>query len=109
MVTSRRVRLSQAIWSGWTAALDGAWAAVASVIGLSLLPLAARQREITEQRRHHQERDHRHGDRRALAQLAAGDAALEGECRHEVGGVQRAAAGDGVDQLEVGEGEDDRE
>ncbi|GCC49530.1 hypothetical protein chiPu_0033859, partial [Chiloscyllium punctatum] len=62
-----------------------------------------------EQRREHQERDHRDRDRGALAELAAGDAALERQCREQMGRVDRAAAGDGVDQLEVGEGEDDRE
>ncbi|MFX9638803.1 hypothetical protein ABTO85_20095, partial [Acinetobacter baumannii] len=41
----------------------------------SLLPFAAREAEVAEQCREHQERDHRHGDRGALAKLAAGDAA----------------------------------
>src|SRR5215468_6737684 len=83
--------------------------AATSVIGFSLLPFAAREAEVAEQRREHEEGDHRHRDRRAFAKLAAGNAALERECCQEVGGVDRAAAGDGVDQLEVGEGEDDRE
>src|ERR1700712_4486256 len=80
----------------------------ASVIAFSLLPLAARQAEIAEQRGDHQERDHRARDSGALAELAAGDAALERQCRQQMRGIDRPAAGDGVDQLEIGEGEDDR-
>ena len=110
MNTTRRARLSHAIASGATvAALPGLRRRVGVSHCLSLLPLAPRQREIAEQRREHEERDHRDRDRRALAQLAAGDAALEGERRQQVGRVHRPAAGDGVDELEVGEGEDDRE
>src|SRR3954467_11664626 len=94
--------------SGGVVATAAGWAAV-SVIALSLLPFAARQAEIREQRREHEERDHRHRDRRALAELAAGNAALEGWGGQERGRVARTATGDGVDGLEVGESEDDRE
>src|SRR6202165_4732597 len=92
------------------AALPGfADGARASVITLSLLPFAAGEAEVAEQCREYEERDHRDRDRRALAEFAAGNAALERQGRQQVGGVDRSAAGDGVDQLEVGEGEDDRE
>src|SRR3954464_162764 len=90
------------------ATLVDCWA-TASVIGFSLLPFAAREAEVAEQRCEYEERDHRHRDRRTLAELAAGNAALECQRREQMGRVDRAAAGDGVDQLEVGEGEDDRE
>src|SRR5712672_787826 len=83
--------------------------ATASVIGFSLLPLAAGEAEIAEQCREHQKRDHRYRNRRALAELAAGDAALERQRRQQMRRVDRAAAGNGVDELEIGEGEDDRE
>ena len=71
--------------------------------------LAALQAEEAEEDGGEQEGDHRHRDRRPLAELAAGDGALEGERRHQVGGVHRAAAGQHVDELEVGEGEEHRE
>ena len=53
--------------------------AATSVIGFSLLPFAAGKAEVAEQRRENEERDHRHRDRRAFAEFAAGDAALECE------------------------------
>src|ERR1700759_3052934 len=105
---ARGARESQSIVSGAALALIGPCAA-ASVIGLSLLPFAPGEAEIGEQRCEHQEWDHRYRDGRALAKLAAGDAALEGQRREQMSGVDRAAAGDGVDELEVGKGEDDRE
>src|SRR3954470_19306958 len=83
--------------------------AATSVIGFSLLPFAAGEAEVAEQRREHEERDHRHCDCRTLAEFAAGDAALEGERCEQMRGVDRPAARNGVNQLEVGEGEDDRE
>src|SRR6185369_12605315 len=107
---TRRARESHAIVSGVALAtllLPGE--AVTSVIGFSLLPFAAREAEVAEQCREHEERDHRDRDRRAFAELAAGDAALEGERCQEVGGLDRPAARDGVDELEIREGEDDRE
>src|SRR5947208_13937069 len=82
--------------------------ATASVIGFSLLPFTAREAEVAEQCREHQERDHRPRDRRTFAELAASDAALERERRQEMRGVDRPAARDGVDELEIGKGEDDR-
>src|SRR5665811_2159090 len=112
----RRARESHAIVSGveltrWLLrpAPAGGLRASTSVIAVSLLPFAAGEAEIAEQRREGEERDHRDRDRRALAEFAAGNAALERQRRQQVGGVDRSAAGDGVDQLEVGEGEDDRE
>src|SRR5688572_10109123 len=105
--TMRRARLSQAIVSGAAVADVGVSpGAAASVIGLSLLPLAPREGEVAEQRGEHEERDHRDGDGRAFAELTAGNAALEGERCHQMGGVHWPAARDGVDELEVGEGED---
>src|SRR3954470_23114075 len=80
-----------------------------SVIGLSLLPFAPRQAEVRKQRREYQKRDHRHRDRRALAEFAAGDAALERQRRQQMRGIDRAAAGYRIDQLEIREGEDDGE
>ena len=75
----------------------------------ALLPGAPLQAEVAEQDRRQQERDHRGRDRRALAERAAGDRALERQRRHEVRGVERAAARQHVDQLEIGEGEQHRE
>src|SRR5687768_1442020 len=92
-----------------TTLLDFGDGAAVSVIALSLLPFAAGKAEIAEQRREYEERNHRYRDRGALAEFAAGDAALERQRRQQMGGVDGAAAGDGVDQLEVGESEDDRE
>src|ERR1700694_6041700 len=89
--------------------LDFADGARASVITLSLLPFAAGEAEVAEERRKKQERDQRDRNRRTLAEFAAGDAALERQRRQQMGGVDRSAAGDGIDQLEVGKGEDDRE
>ena len=79
------------------------------VKAVTWLKLAAAQGEVAEERGEDQERNHGDRDRRALAELRAGDAALEGERGHQMGRVHRPAARDGVDQLEVGEGEDDRE
>src|SRR5258708_33830264 len=104
----RRALESQSMVSGVEEATLLLWTA-ASVIAFSLLPFAAREAEIAEQRGDHQERDHRDRDRRTLAEFAAGDAALERQRRQQMGGVDRSAAGDGVAQLEVGEGEDNRE
>src|SRR3954447_8885520 len=105
----RRARESHAIVSGVAlATLLWPGEAATSVIGFSLLPFAAREAEVAEQRREHEERDHRHGNRRAFAELATGDAALERQRCQQMRRIHRAAAGDGVDQLEVGEGEDDR-
>src|SRR5215470_8752920 len=96
--------------------ISGAWKAVltparigVSVIALPLLPFAPREREIAEECREHQERDHRHRNGGALAEHAAGDAALERERRHHVRRVDRPAPGDGVDELEFTECEDDGE
>src|SRR3954464_3226100 len=97
----RRARESHSIVSGVEEATLLCWTA-ASVIALSLLPFAARQAEIGKQRGDHQEGDHRHRDRRALAELAAGDAALKRQRRQKMRGVDRSAPGNGVDQLKIG-------
>ena len=69
--------------SGVALATLGLPLATASVIGFSLLPFAAREAEVAEQRREHEERDHRYCDCRTLAEFAAGDAALERERREQ--------------------------
>src|ERR1043165_2807225 len=109
MNTTRRARLSQLIASGTTVAVLREATAAVSVIRLSLLPFSPRQREIAEQCRNDQERDHRYGDGGAFAQVAGRDAALEGERCQQMRPVHRPAAGYRVDKLEVREREDDRE
>src|SRR5947209_13457524 len=54
-------------------------------------------------------REHEERDRRALSEEARGYADLIGVRRQEMGGVRGTSAGQDVDQLEVGEGLDDRE
>src|SRR5208337_1388561 len=86
------------------------WASLAarSVTALSMLPLAALQPEPGHHDSCEQERDHRGRDCRALAEHAAEDGALIRERRHQVGCIDRPAARHGPDQLEIGEGEEDR-
>src|SRR3954447_6150200 len=98
----RRARESHAMVSGVAEATLPLAGSAVSVIGLALLPFAPRQAKVREQRREHEERDHRHRDRRALAELAARNAALERQRREQMRGVDRAAAGDRIDQLEIG-------
>src|SRR4051794_1244550 len=74
---------------------DGGKGRISSV-GSSLLPLAALQTEIAEQNGGEQERHHRDRDGRALAELSARNGALEAQGRHQVGGIERAAAGQHV-------------
>src|SRR4029078_1226314 len=109
-MTIRRARESHSMVSGVELAtlLDFAEPTSASVIALSLLPFAPGETEITEQGREHEERNHGDCDSRALAELAAGDAALECQCREQMGRVDRTAARDGIDELEISESEDDR-
>src|ERR1051325_10603964 len=99
----RRARESHAMVSGVAEATLLPEASAVSVIGLSLLPFPPCQPEIGEQRREYQERDHRDRDCRALAELAAGNAALERERCQKMRGVDRPAPGDRVDQLKIGE------
>src|ERR1039457_3353383 len=109
MVSTRRTRLSHDIICGPSGSVTvpasaarmacaSTVASVASVLFGSLLPLAARQREVAEQRREHLERDHRNGYRRAFAEVGPGDAALEGEGGHQMRRVDRPAAGNGVNE-----------
>src|SRR3954452_22481606 len=100
----RRARESHAMVSGVAEATLLPAGSAVSVIGLSLLPFPPRQAKVRKQRREYQKRDHRHRDRRTLAELAAGDAALERQGCQQMRGIDRPAAGDGIDQLEVGEG-----
>src|SRR6187200_391249 len=76
-----------------------------SFIRAALLPGSPLQAIVAEQDRGQQERHHRSDNGRALAQAAAGDRALEGQRGHEVRRVERAAAREHVDELEVGERE----
>ena len=73
------------------------------------LPAATLQPEITEENRGKKERHHRDGDRRALAQLAAGNGPLEAQGRHEVGCIERPTTRQHVDELKIREGEQHRE
>src|SRR4249919_399938 len=75
----------------------------ASVIALSLLPLPSLEPEPRHQNGGEQERDHRRRDCGAFAKLAAENGALIGIGRHQVGGVDRAAARHHPNELEVGE------
>src|SRR5262245_32599412 len=83
--------------------------ASASVIALSLLPLASLQSEPGDQDRRQQEWDHGGGDGRSLAEIAAADGALIAERRHQVGGISGPTARQDPDELEIGEGEQYRE
>src|SRR5690606_26464026 len=74
-------------------------------VASALLPSAALQSEIAEQDRREQEGYHGDCDRRAFAELAARDCALEGKRRHEMCRIYRPTARQHVDKLEVGEGE----
>src|SRR5262245_23081734 len=80
----------------------------ASVIALSLLPLASLQSEPGDEDRRQQEWDHGGGDGRTLAEIAAADGALIAQRCHQVGGIGGAAARQYPDELEIGEGEQHR-
>src|SRR5215211_3136434 len=75
--------------------------AEALVIAFPLLPPAPLQPEPGDHDRREQERHHRGRDGGALPEPPAQDPALVGQGRHEVGGVDRAAAGHGPDELEI--------
>src|SRR3954463_8178817 len=77
----------------------------ASVIAFALLPFPALQAEPGDHYRGEQERDHGGRDRRAFAEMAAENGALIGQRRHQLRGVDRPAAGQHPDQLEIREGE----
>ena len=62
-----------------------------------------------EEHHHRQEGEDEEGDRRALAEVAALEADLVGEGGEEMGRVDRAPAGQHLDDVEVAEGEDRRE
>src|SRR5215475_12529954 len=62
-----------------------------------------------EEHHHRQKGEDEEGDRRALAEVAALEADLVGEGGEEVGRVNRAAAGQDLEDVEVPEGEDGRE
>src|SRR6476620_9539882 len=81
----------------------GAAIGAESVIALAMLPFAPLQPEPRDHDRREQERHHGGGDGGSLAEAAAEDAALVGECRHEMRRVDRAAPGHRPDELEVGE------
>src|SRR6476619_1429709 len=77
----------------------------ASVIALALLPFSPLQAEPGDQDGAEQKRNHRGRDRGAFAEVPAQNGALVGQRRHQLRGVDRAAARENPDQLEVGEGE----
>src|SRR5829696_3570308 len=106
--TVRLTRLSHSIASAGAQA-EFSLSDAALVIAFSLLRLASGESEIAEQRCEDEKGHHRDRDCGSFAQHAGRDAALEGERRHEVGRVDRTAASNCVDELEIGEGEDDRE
>src|SRR5690606_40957254 len=81
---------------------------ISSVLSLpsvrtALLPAPALQAEVAEQYRCKKERDHRHGDRGAFSELPTRNGALEAQGCHQVRRIQRSAAGQHVDELEVRE------
>src|SRR6202047_202787 len=80
-----------------------------SVIVRSLLPFAALHAEPGNRDRGEQEWNHRGGNRGALAEPAADDAALIAQGGHQMRGIDRAAARQRPDQLEVREREQHRE
>src|SRR5215468_547938 len=79
-----------------------------SLVAGPLLPRPPLQPEVAEEDCGEQERHHCRRDGRTFAEVTAGDRALEGERRHQVRCVERAATRQHVDQLEVGEGEEHR-
>src|SRR5450755_371012 len=76
-----------------------------SVIALTLLPLPALQAKPRKKNSGEQKRDHRGRDRGPFAELATQNRALIRQRRHQLRGVDRAAAGQHPDQLKVREGE----
>src|SRR5512143_1849340 len=88
-----------------TARGSAALPASASVIAFALLPFPALQAEPRYEDRREQEGDHRRRDRGSLAKLTGDDGALIGQRRHQLRCVDRPAAREHPDQLEVSEGE----
>src|SRR5215475_12740945 len=81
----------------------------ASVIALPVLPLTPLQSEPGDQDCREQERNHRGGDGRSFAEIAAADGALVAERRHQMGGIGGAAARQHPDELFFYESEQHRE
>src|ERR1035441_7739959 len=76
-----------------------------SVIALSLLPLAPLQAEPGNQNSAQQKWNHGGRDRGPFAELAAQNRALIRQRRHQLRGIDWAAAGKHPDQLKIREGE----
>src|SRR3546814_955058 len=76
----------------WFLTSSGTIVIARSSVPAAVLPASPLQAEIAEQDGRQQEGDHGDRDRRALAELAAGDGALERQGRHPMGGVERPAA-----------------
>src|SRR5580658_5350485 len=74
--------------SAATSEISSSARAKASVIGFAVLPFAPPYAEEAQQRCGDQERDHRHRDRGAFAQLRSRDRALKGKCGHQVRRVE---------------------
>src|SRR6476661_11232425 len=75
----------------------------ASVIALALLPFSPLQAEPGDQDGAEQERNHRRRNRRAFAEVPPQNSALIGQRRHQLRGIDRTAAREHPDQLEIGE------
>src|ERR1700687_6251096 len=80
-----------------------------SVIVRSLLPFPALHAEPGNRDSRQQDRDHGSRYRSPLAEPAADDAALIAQGGHQMRGIDRTAARQRPDQLEVREREQDRE
>src|ERR1700722_13943088 len=93
------------LWEA-TGTFDGS---AESVIVRSLLPFSALHAEPGNRDRREQEWNHGGGNRGPLAEPAADDAALIAQGGHQMRGIDRTAAGQRPDQLEVREGEQHRE
>src|SRR3982074_854216 len=81
----------------------------ASVIALALLPFSSLQAEPGDQDGAEQERNHRSRNRGAFAEVTSQNGTLIGQRRHQLRSIDRAAAREHPDQLEIGEGEQNRE
>src|SRR5215471_13458123 len=79
-----------------------------SVIALSVLPFTTLQPEPRDENRGEQEGNHRGGNGRAFAEIAAADRALVTQRRHQMRRVGGTASRQHPDELEIGEREQHR-
>src|SRR3954467_10834287 len=89
-VTSRRGTVSR--YS--VPSLASAWPMLVwpLLVSAALLPAPALQAEVAKENCRQQKRHHGIGDRRALAEVAAGDGTLERQRCHQMRGIDRPAA-----------------